>query len=177
MRPCGVSTTTIPTVERPLGVGLAQLLDGRPEQRREAEAIGARGQLTTVHLSEHLWLSAEGPEAQPTRFSLTLISPDASAQSAADARQALAIVANAFGARTLDPILDVVVWYGQLVADLRRQMNEALRTLPPSERNLFPTVRDQGPFRVTAYTMRMPADLTLCFEPRPAGSTEGVARP
>ena len=156
------------TVPRALGVSLAQLLDGRPVQRRESDSTGTSDRLTTVFLSPHLWVTAEGGETALARFSLTLVSPDAAAQSVADARESLAVVANAFGAHTLDPILDVVVWYGQLVAELRRQVNEAQRTLPPSNRNVFFTVQVHGPYRVTAYVMRMPADLTLCFEPRSA---------
>ncbi|BCN13379.1 hypothetical protein RPSD_52640 (plasmid) [Ralstonia solanacearum] len=172
----GLNETTAPRAGSVLGVSLPELLDGRPEQRRETEPSDTLGQLTTVYLSPHLWVTAEGSEAQPARFSLTLISPDTSAQSAADARQALAVIANAFGARTLDPILDVVVWHGQLVAELRRQAIEAQRALPPSGRNLFFTVQERGPYRVTAYLQRLQSDLTLCFEPKPVPPLSG-ARP
>ncbi|NKF91920.1 hypothetical protein GO286_04220 [Ralstonia solanacearum] len=170
----GLNETTTPRAGSVLGVSLSQLLDGRPVQRRESDASDTLGQLTTVTLSPHLWVTAEGSETQPARFSLTLISPDTSAQSAADARQALAVVANAFGAHTLDPILDVVVWHGQLVAELRRQANEAQRALPPSGRNLFFTVQERGPYRVTAYLQRLQSDLTLCFEPKPAPPLPGA---
>lgn len=170
----GLDQTTVPPADGPLGLSLSQLLDGRPVQRRESEPSATLGQLTTVTLSKHLWVTAEGSGAQPARFSLTLISPDASAQSAADAREALAVVANAFGARTLDPILDTVIWYGQLVAELRRQVSEAQRTLPPSNRNVFFTVQERGPYRVTAYIMRLQSDLTLCFEPRPGQPLSGA---
>lgn len=171
----GLNEAAAPRAGSVLGVSLPELLDGRPVQRRDTEPSDALGQLTTVYLSPHLWVTAEGSETQPVRFSLTLISPDTSAQSAADARQALAVVANAFGARTLDPILDVVVWYGQLVAELRRQANEAQRALPPSGRNLFFTVQERGPYRVTAYLQRLQSDLTLCFEPRPVPPLPGAA--